>query len=95
MIRESTKIPTNARMPSDDPDTRPHMKSDVSSLKSENHEFSLLVRSLKMKSKQIQLPSKGKMPKKNEGVQSKEVEEKNSISNLVQSLKKKTKKLKQ
>lgn len=95
VIRESTKIPTNARMPSDDPDTHTHMKSDVSSLRRENHEFSLLVRSLKMKSKQIQLPSEGKMPKKNEGVQSKEVEEKNSISNLVQSLKKKTRKLKQ
>lgn len=93
MIRESTKIPTNAQMPSDDPDRHRHMKSDVSSLKRENHEVSLLVKSLKMKSKQIQLPSVGKMPKKDEGVQSKEVEENNGLSNLVQSLKK-TKKLK-
>lgn len=90
MIRESTKIPTNAQMPSDDPDRHRHMKSDVSSLKRENQEVSLLVKSLKMKSKQIQLPSE---PKKDEGVQSKEVEENNGVSNLVQSLKK-TKKLK-
>ncbi|KAH9710808.1 NUC153 domain-containing protein [Citrus sinensis] len=93
VIRESTKIPTNAQMPSDDPDRHRHMKSDVSSLKRENHEVSLLVKSLKMKSKQIQLPSVGKMPKKDKGVQSKDVEENNGLSNLVQSLKK-TKKLK-
>lgn len=59
------KIPTNAQLPSDDPGMNKAEleKSDILPPK-EKHDLSSMVRSVKMKLKQVQLPSDSKMSKK-------------------------------
>ncbi|XWS44502.1 hypothetical protein CRYUN_Cryun15aG0051100 [Craigia yunnanensis] len=62
---EDMKIPTNAQFPSDDPGMYKAEleKSDILPPK-EKHDLSSMVRSVKMKLKQVQLPSDSKMSKK-------------------------------
>ncbi|KAJ0098230.1 hypothetical protein Patl1_29164 [Pistacia atlantica] len=53
-----------SNLPSNDLEASMPMKADISSSKREKHELSSLVRSVKMKSKQVQLPPNGKRPKR-------------------------------
>lgn len=74
------------------------MKSNAQSFKREKYELSTLLRSVKMKSRQVKLPSNGNALKKDGGLKSSGVEEKkkrkmkDEYSTLVQSLKRKTQK---
>ncbi|XP_048229987.1 pre-rRNA-processing protein ESF1 isoform X2 [Ricinus communis] len=67
---EHKKQPAKSQLLSDEPDANKneHLTSDAASSKKEKHELSALVRSIKMKSKQVQLPSNGKT-KKDEKIQ--------------------------
>ncbi|GLT82595.1 hypothetical protein SLE2022_009580 [Rubroshorea leprosula] len=94
--REQVKSATNDdQLPSGDHRTKKgsHEKSEILQSKKEKHELGSLVRSVKFKSKQVQLASNGKSKKDDEslsrGVGQKE--EKHDLSTLVQSLKKKSK----
>lgn len=75
-----------SNLPFSDLEASMPMKSDVSPSKREKHELSSLVRSVKMKSKQVQLPSNVKRPKKDR-LSSIDVEE----NDVYQPLKKKKK----
>ncbi|GFS35810.1 hypothetical protein Acr_00g0042220 [Actinidia rufa] len=56
---ERAKLPASDQLPSDDMKTgkNEYLRSDEPSSKKENYELSSLVRSIKMKSKQVQVPS--------------------------------------
>ncbi|XWS41106.1 hypothetical protein CRYUN_Cryun17cG0052300 [Craigia yunnanensis] len=65
LAAEDMKIPTEAQFPSDDSrmNNVEHEKSNILPSK-EKHELSSMVRSVKKKLKQVQLPSDSKMSKK-------------------------------
>ncbi|XP_050229795.1 pre-rRNA-processing protein ESF1 [Mercurialis annua] len=95
---EHKKQPTKSELPTNEPDANrsEHINSDVvASSKKEKHEISALVRSIKSKSKKVQIPSNGKA-NKNEKSQFRGVKEseKPELSTLVQSVKKKAKSMK-
>ncbi|KAJ9172625.1 hypothetical protein P3X46_015840 [Hevea brasiliensis] len=91
---EHKKQPTKSQLLSDEPvaNKNEQRSADVLPSKKEKHEISSLVKSLKMKSKQLQLPSNGNT-RKDEKLQprgAKEME-KPELATLVQSVKKKAK----
>ncbi|KAK6924527.1 hypothetical protein RJ641_010727 [Dillenia turbinata] len=87
------KIPGATQLQSNDPEANSDgiLRSDVP--KETKHEISSLVRSIKLKSNQVQAPPKAKMPKKNEKSQVNltEKEENHELSTMVKSVKKKAK----
>lgn len=72
MEKDAKKNAAEIDLPPDDlPSGKGELpKSDVLPARKEKHELSSLVRSLKMKSKQVPLPSNGKSSKKVDRVQS-------------------------
>ncbi|GAV75883.1 NUC153 domain-containing protein [Cephalotus follicularis] len=93
--REHLKSPANAQYSSDDPETNKseHAKSDVFSSKKEKHELSSLVRSIKMKSKQVQSTFSNRRTNKDDklplrGIMGKEKQNELSIPLLVKKAKK-------
>lgn len=79
--RDHIKLPAKVQAERDE-----EVKSDVFPLKKDKYELSSLVKSIKMKSKQVILPSHGNITKKG-----KERVEKDGLATQVKSAKKKTK----
>ncbi|KAL5557512.1 hypothetical protein UlMin_039748 [Ulmus minor] len=71
------------------------LKPDISPSKREKYEFSALLKSVKMKSKQIKVPSESNMLKRDERLENREKkgkkEKHDDLSTVVQSIKRKTK----
>lgn len=92
--RHSIKLSTASKLPTNEPEFN---KDEQIKSKKEKHELSSLVKSIKMKSKQVQLPPDRKMPKKDVKLHSTgkvEMELQHDLSTLVQSVKRKSKNLK-
>lgn len=97
--RERMKLSTTSKMPSDERQLNKdeQVTSEVLRSKKDKLELSSLVKSIKMKSKQVQFPSNGSTSKKDAKLQSadmEEMEQPHDLSTLVQSVKKKSKNLK-
>lgn len=97
--RERMKLSTTSKVPSDEPQLNEdeQVTSDVLPSKKDKLELSSLVKSIKMKSKQVKFPSNGSMSKKDAKLQSadtEEMEQPHDLSTLAQSVKKKSKNLK-
>ncbi|XP_057952217.1 pre-rRNA-processing protein esf1 [Malania oleifera] len=94
--KELNKPPTEDRLPPGTHKTEEeHLKSDFLSSKKEKHELSSLIKSIKMKSQQVKLPSIKKL-KKDENLQSegtRHKEETHELKALVQSIKRKARNL--
>lgn len=98
--RENLKLPMTSHLPSVELQSNKNeeVKSDVLLAKKEKLELSSLVKSIKMKSRPVPLPSDNKMSKRSAKLQSAgmvEMEQQHDPSNLVRSVKKKSKKLKE
>lgn len=97
--RERKELSTTSKMPSDECQSNKdgQVKVDVLPSKKDKLELSSLVKSIKMKSKQVEFPSNGSMSKKDAKLQPadmEEMEQPHDLSTLVQSVKKKSKSLK-